>query len=304
MTNPTSWLRLSNRTAIITGAASGIGSAIAKSLSSHGCNVILGDVDDVSLRGVAEQCGAIATAAAANSRDEAAAVKTLVCNVTRSQDVAELIRMGDDVAASSRVGPGARVSGSAGGMFRDVAAATILVNCAGVTRDSFIENMDEDDFDHVVAVNLRGTFLTCKHFCTSSRLNLLSPTTPSQNDTIFSSSPSAASIINVGSVVGTYGNMGQTNYAASKGGVTSLTKSLAKEVGRYGVRANVVLPGFIDTPMTRRVPEKVLDKIKRRVVLGRMGGAEDVSDLVLFLASDRSGFITGESIECSGMASL
>jgi len=114
-----------------------------------------------------------------------------------------------------------------------------------------------------------------------------------------------ASIINIGSVVGSYGNIGQSNYAASKGGVTSFTRSIAKEVAQFGVRANVILPGFIETPMINTVPEKVLSQLKENnLVIKRFGSVDDVADLCLFLSSERSGYITGQAIECSGMISL
>ena len=107
-------------------------------------------------------------------------------------------------------------------------------------------------------------------------------------------------------MVGTYGNIGQSNYAASKGGVTSLTRTLAKEVAPFGVRANVVLPGLVDTPMLQKVPNKYKEKLmNNNLTLKRFGTVEDVANLSLFLASEaRSGYITGQAIECSGMLAL
>ena len=143
-------------------------------------------------------------------------------------------------------------------------------------------------------MNLRGTFLTSKYFCESSRIDVLSS----------AQLTSIASIVNIGSIVGSYGNLGQTNYAASKGGVVSFTKSLAKEMARYKLRANVVCPGFIDTPMTKAVPDKVKEKMLQKIHLGRLGTAQDVADLVCFLSSERAKYITGEAIECSGLIEL
>lgn len=136
--------------------------------------------------------------------------------------------------------------------------------------------------------------MTCKYFCKPSRIDVLSS----------SQSTSIASIINIGSVVGDRGNIGQTNYAASKGGVVSFTKSLAKEMARYNIRANTICPGFIDTPMAGAVPEKVKQKMLKKIYLGRFGAPQDVADLVCFLSSEKAKYITGEAIECSGLIEL
>lgn len=166
-------------------------------------------------------------------------------------------------------------------------SASILINCAGITRDGFVTALTEDDWDRVMDVNLKGTFHTCQSFL----MNLPETTV-------------SASIVNIGSIVSERGNIGQVNYAASKGGVLGLTRSLAKEVAARGVRVNAVVPGFIETPMTAAVPEKVLNGMKSRIALRRLGQPEDVANLVAFLASDRSKYITGEAIECSGMIAL
>ena len=111
---------------------------------------------------------------------------------------------------------------------------------------------------------------------------------------------SYGSIINIASVVGKYGNVGQANYSASKAGVEGFTRTAAKELGRYKIRCNSILPGFIVTPMTDKVPQKYLDLMLKMIPLGRFGDPEDISDLALFLASDQSSYVTGASIECSG----
>nr|XP_035928241.1 estradiol 17-beta-dehydrogenase 8 isoform X3 [Halichoerus grypus] len=108
------------------------------------------------------------------------------------------------------------------------------------------------------------------------------------------------SIINISSIIGKVGNMGQTNYAASKAGVIGLTQTAARELGRHGIRCNSVLPGFITTPMTQKVPQKVLDKVIGMIPMGHMGDPEDVADVVAFLASEDSGYITGASVEVTG----
>lgn len=114
------------------------------------------------------------------------------------------------------------------------------------------------------------------------------------------SSGSRGSIINISSIVGKVGNIGQTNYASSKAGVIGLTQTAARELGRHGIRCNSVLPGFIATPMTQKMPEKVKDKVTAMIPLGHMGDPEDVADVVAFLASEDSGYITGASVEVSG----
>jgi len=192
--------------------------------------------------------------------------------------------------------------------------ATILVNCAGITRDALLPDMTAEDFDAVSNVNLRGSWLTAKHFCAEDRLRclgeyrrgLLEVAAASEDASgVGSAGRTVAAIVNIGSVVSRAGNVGQTNYAASKGGVVGLTRALAKEMALHGLRANCVLPGFIDTPMSRAVPEKVLERIKSKVPGRGFGKPQDVADLVLFLCSEeRSGYITGECIECSGMIAL
>lgn len=114
------------------------------------------------------------------------------------------------------------------------------------------------------------------------------------------SSGGRGSIINISSIVGKVGNIGQTNYASSKAGVIGLTQTAARELGRHGIRCNSVLPGFIATPMTQKMPEKVKDKVTAMIPLGHMGDPEDVADVVAFLASEDSGYITGASVEVSG----
>ena len=147
--------------------------------------------------------------------------------------------------------------------------------------------MQDEDWDQVIDVNLKGTFLTCQEFLAPER-GLVE-----------------GSIINIGSVVSQKGNLGQVNYSASKGGVLGLTRSLAKEVASRQIRVNAVVPGFVVTPMSQAVPAPILEAMQTKIPLGRLGAPEDVASLIAFLASGkRSGYITGECIECSGMISL
>ncbi|XP_013408093.1 estradiol 17-beta-dehydrogenase 8 [Lingula anatina] len=160
---------------------------------------------------------------------------------------------------------------------------SILVNAAGITRDNFLLKLDEKSFDEVIKVNLKGTYLMTKAIAQLMVEN---------------SQP--GSIVNIASIVGKVGNIGQANYAASKSGLEGLTKTVAKEMGRYGIRCNAVLPGFIDTPMTEAVPEKVIDNMRKMIPAGRTGKPEEVAEACLFLASDRSSYVTGISLEVAG----
>ena len=160
----------------------------------------------------------------------------------------------------------------------------ILVNNAGVTRDNLINKMTEQDWDLVIDINLKGVF------------NMTQAVAPimMENNT--------GSIITMSSVVGTDGNIGQSNYAATKGGVIAMTKGWAKEFARKGakVRANCVAPGFVVTPMTKDLPEKVIDHMIAKTPLGRMATAEDIANGALFLASEKSSFITGQTLKIDG----
>lgn len=162
----------------------------------------------------------------------------------------------------------------------------ILVNNAGITRDALLQRMKEEDWDLVVDINLKGTYNTTQ--------GLISLLTKSES----------ASIINMASVVGLDGNLGQTNYAATKGGVIAMAKTWAKEFGRKKVRSNAIAPGFIKTSMTHVLPEKVVEAVLGNTPLQSMGESEDVANTALFLASDMSKFITGQVIRVDGGLNL
>nr|AEE62723.1 unknown [Dendroctonus ponderosae] len=161
---------------------------------------------------------------------------------------------------------------------------SIIVNAAGITRDNFLNKLSEEDFSEVLDVNLKGTFLILQTFANS----------------IVENNVQEASIINVGSIVAKYGNIGQANYCASKAGVELLTKVASREYSKKGIRVNTVLPGMISTPMTAAVPEKVKAKFLTQIPLGRFGTAEEIAEVILFLASCRSSYVTGTSIEVTG----
>ena len=162
----------------------------------------------------------------------------------------------------------------------------VLVNNAGITRDGLIARMKEEDFDAVVGVNLKGTFNCCKAVAQRMMKQRF------------------GRIVNMSSVVGVAGNAGQANYAASKAGVIGLTKSLARELASRNVTANAVAPGFITTDMTAALSDKQREAMTERIAARRLGAPEDVAALVLFLASDEAGYITGQVICVDGGMSL
>ena len=165
---------------------------------------------------------------------------------------------------------------------KEAGRVDILVNNAGITRDGLIFRMSHDDWNKVIEVNLGSAFLTSKS---------IARTMLKQR---------AGSIINISSIMGIIGNPGQTNYSASKAGLIGFSKSLAREVSSRGVRVNAVAPGFIDTEMSRAVSEKMKDYFLNMIPLGRMGKPEDVAQAVVFLASDKSRYITGHVLQVTG----
>ena len=185
-----------------------------------------------------------------------------VLDVTEPAAVAELVR---------------EVTAELGGI-------DVLVNNAGITRDALIHKMSDEEWARVLGVNLTGVFVMTR---------AIAPGMMERG---------SGAIVNLASIVGIEGNIGQSNYAASKGGVISLTRTWAKEFARKGaqVRVNAVAPGFIRTPMTAKVPERILEGIVARVPLGRMGEPEDVAAVVAFPASSQAGYITGQTINING----
>lgn len=164
---------------------------------------------------------------------------------------------------------------------------TIIVNAAGITRDSLLLKMRDEDFDDVIRVNLKGTYLINQVF--SQRMLTEKPV------------DLKASIINISSIVGKYGNVGQCNYSASKAGVEAMTKSMAKELGRIGIRVNAILPGFIQTAMTDKIPDKIKEKLLTNIAMGRMGTTDEIAQVCLFLASNKmSSYVNGASIDVTG----
>ncbi len=165
---------------------------------------------------------------------------------------------------------------------RDYGGVHILVNSAGITRDGLLVRMKTEDWEKVLSINLTGAF-NCTHAVIKTMLR-----------------QRWGRIVNIGSVVGAMGNTGQANYAASKAGLEGFTRSVAREVASRGITANVVAPGFIETGMTDRLPEKIKRQLLSQIPIGRMGRPEDVAEAVAFLASERASYITGHVLHVNG----
>lgn len=253
---------------------------MAKSLVSEGCRVVLADHNLDTIERAAKELNT-----------EKSNFYLMKCDVTDPNQVHDLIQQSDDFA-----GHDSEVSSE-----QQTAVATLLVNCAGITRDNWISRMELDEWDDVLDVNLKGTFLTCRQFMNQRRADEYFP---KQHDGGSTAPRLEASIVNIGSIVSELGNLGQVNYAASKGGVLGLSRALAKEVAIRNVRVNSVVPGFIDTPMAQAIPDHVKSRVMTQIPMQRFGSTSEVANVVSFLLSPRSGYITGESITVSGMISL
>ena len=243
---------LEGKVAVVTGAARGIGKAIALLFSQHGANVAFTDliIDESSEN----------TAAAIR----AYGVKTKVY----ASDAADFTNTHEVIAD----------------IHKEFGKIDILVNNAGITRDGLMMRMNEEQWDMVINVNLKSMF---------NFIHAVTPVMMRQR---------SGSIINMSSVVGVAGNAGQANYAASKAGIIGLTKSIAKELGSRGIRANAIAPGFILTEMTDRLPLEVQQQWAEHISLKRGGTPEDVANVSLFLASDLSSYVSGQVLHvCGGM---
>jgi 3-oxoacyl-[acyl-carrier protein] reductase len=241
---------LEGKVAIVTGGARGIGRAICLKLAEMGADIVVNDVsDNASVRDLLTEIG--------KAGCQGIFVKADVSRSDQAKDLVEKV-----------VGEMGRVD--------------ILVNNAGITRDNLILRMSEEEWDTVLAVNLKGCF-NCTQAVSRQMIKQRSGV-----------------IINISSVVGIVGNAGQANYSASKAGVIGLTKAVAQELASRGVRVNAVAPGFIDTEMTRQLPEDYREELKKRIPLGFFGQPEDVAKVVAFLAGDEASYITGEVIKIDG----
>lgn len=202
---------------------------------------------------------------------------------TGSNRTAELSAEGYDVAFFQvNVADRASVDSLVQNVLGHFGKIDILINNAGITRDGMLHKLSAEDFQKVVDVNLTGVF------------NCAQAVVPAMVQ------QGSGRIINTSSVSGIYGNVGQTNYAATKAGVVGMTKTWAKELGRKGINVNAVAPGFIETGMTAAVPDKVIEQMKMLVPLGRLGLPEDIADAYLFLASDESKYVNGTTLHVDG----
>ncbi|MDB5099277.1 MAG: 3-oxoacyl-[acyl-carrier-protein] reductase [Cyanobacteria bacterium RYN_339] len=242
-------MRIKDKVIFITGGGRGIGRETALLMAREGARVAVVDRDAAPAQAVVDEIVAAGGEAVAQAAD-----------------------------VSKRDGVEAAVAG----VLAKFGRIDVLINNAGITMDSTLAKMTEDQFDRVIDINLKGVFN-----CTQAVL----PTFLAQGK---------GKIINASSVVGQYGNFGQTNYAATKAGVIGMTKTWAKELARKGITSNAVAPGFIFTDMTALMPEKVLDVMKDKTPLGRLGMPGDVAKVYLFLASDDADFITGQVIGVDG----
>lgn len=241
--------RLDGKIALVTGAARGLGREIAESLSKAGAKIACIDIAEDVLKETVESIRAAGGVA-----------EPWACDVTDSKRVDQVV--GEVVAKF-------------GGL-------DILINNAGVTRDNLLMRMKDEQWDLVLNINLKGTFL----FTRAAARPLMKS--------------SAGRIINIASVSGLMGNPGQANYSASKAGVIGLTRTVSRELASRQVTVNAVAPGFIATDMTAKLGDELLEQIKKEIPLGRLGKPDDVADAVLFLASDSASFITGHVITVDG----
>ncbi|WP_406241648.1 3-oxoacyl-[acyl-carrier-protein] reductase [Tissierella carlieri] len=242
-------MSLNNKVALITGGSRGIGKEIALELAKNGVNIAITYVNNLEkAKGVLDDIKSYGV--------KAVAIKA---NVSVEEDVLRMIKT-----------------------IEELGTIDILVNNAGVTKDNLIIRMKEEDWDEVMDVNLKGTFL-----CTKAVSRIMMK-------------KKYGKIINITSVVGIIGNAGQGNYSASKAGVIGFTKSMARELASRGIRVNAIAPGFIETDMTDVLKDEIKEAMLKSIPLNSFGNPKDIANLVVFLASERSDYITGQVINVDG----
>ena len=238
---------LEGKTALITGAARGIGKAIALKYASEGANIAFTDLEvNLDTEKEIAALGVKAKSYASNAADFA-----------QTEEVVKAVK-------------------------EEFGSIDILVNNAGITKDGLMLRMTEQQWDAVIAVNLKSAF-NFIHACVPVMMR-----------------QRGGSIINMASVVGVHGNAGQANYAASKAGLIALAKSIAQEMGPKGIRANAIAPGFTETAMTAALPDEVREQWKQKIPLRRGGQVEDIANVATFLASDLSSYVSGQVIQVDG----
>ena len=245
-------MKLKNKTAVVTGAARGLGRAIAQRLLEEGAKVIITDINAESL----------------------------------GRAVNELKTYGDASSVIMDVTDFDEVQSSFADIIKRFGRIDILVNNAGITADAQLKNMSEQQFDNVVAVNMKGVFA-----CTRAVVNHMIEN-------------GYGKIISIASVTAHNGNFGQTNYAATKAAVVSMTQTWAKELAKYGINANAVAPGYTATEMVQKVPEKILDSIKSKTPSRRLGKPEEIAAACAYLASDEAAFVNGAVLKIDGGLAL
>ena len=244
---------LDGKVAIVTGAARGIGEAIAVKFAEHGANIAFTYVSD-------------------SSKEKAAALET------------KLLGFGVKAKAyQSNAGDFAACEIFVTDVLKEFGTVDICVNNAGISKDNLLLRMSVEQWEDVIKVNLNSVFYMTKH--------IIKPMMKARS----------GSIINMSSIIGEMGNAGQSSYAASKAGVIGFTKSVAKELGSRNIRCNAIAPGFVETDMTSYLKEgEAADKYKAGIPLGRFASAEDIANVTLFLASDLSSYVTGQTISACG----
>ncbi len=245
---------LEGKTALITGAARGIGKALALKFASEGADIAFTDLvlnDDMAagLEATRKEIEAVSVTCRAYAGDAS--------NFAETEAIVKKIH-------------------------EDFGHIDILVNNAGITKDGLMMRMTEQQWDAVIAVNLKSAF---------NFIHAITPVMMRQR---------SGSIINMASVVGVHGNAGQSNYAASKAGLIALAKSIAQEMGSRGIRANAIAPGFIETAMTAALPDEIRQEWVKKIPLRRGGQVEDIANVATFLASDLSSYVTGQVIQVDG----
>lgn len=241
---------LEGKTAVITGAARGIGKEIALHFAKEGANIAFTDlVIDENGKKTEEEIAALGVK-----------VKGYASNAADFAQTEEVVKQ----------------------IHNDFGSIDVLVNNAGITKDGLMMRMTEQQWDAVIAVNLKSAF---------NFIHAVLPIMLRQR---------SGSIINMASVVGVHGNAGQANYAASKAGLIALAKSVAQEVGSRGIRANAIAPGFIDTAMTQALPEPIRKQWVSHIPVRRAGTVNDIADTAVYLASDLSSYVSGQVIQVDG----
>ena len=240
---------LKGQTAVVTGGARGIGKEISLALARDGANIVIADL-------IAEQ-----------SEETAEEIKKLNCkaliqkvDISKTADVENMVQ----------------------NTINEFKTLDILINNAGVTRDTLMVRMKEEDWDFVLKVNLTGTF-NCSKAAAKYMMK-----------------QKKGRIVNIASIVGVMGNAGQANYSASKAGIIGLTKTSARELASRNITVNAVAPGFIDTEMTRSLNENIKQQLKEQIPMGKLGRPEDIANCIKFLVSDDASYITGQVVHVNG----